>query len=109
MKITYSKRIGLVLLSAILAFSTAGCGKVSTENVNNQQKTAETSQTQVTNSSIDKELLKNYKYGDWISFNEDGSLKKDDRGAKGKNGVVSSQRYEAVSYTHLTLPTICSV
>lgn len=94
-KITYKKRVGLVLLSTVLAFSTVGCGQKNDSTAKNQNNKTEISQTDSQNSSINKEILKNYEYGDWISFNEDGSLKKDDRGASGKNGVVSSQRYEA--------------
>ncbi|OLR65205.1 gamma-glutamyltransferase [Peptoniphilus porci] len=94
-RFNYKKRILLILLSMILAFSNVGCSNKSNNTTKEVKATTESSQVENQRNSIDKEVLKNYKYGDWISFNEDGTFKKDDRGATGKNGVISSQRYEA--------------
>ena len=52
----------------------------------------------------------------WFSFRQDGEVGQDDRDASKLMPLMASSRLvslthngETVSYTHLTLPTICSV
>ena len=90
-----NKKLLSILLIVSILFSIVGCSKPNTTNTNNANQAKKTSeQAKSNNEDLYLKGLENYKYNDW--YTEDYGIKNtEDRGAKGKEGVVSSQRYEA--------------
>ena len=82
-----------------------------TENINNVQKSEQIrKEKEAANKKLNNQLKKN------MSVIKHKILVLSNKGGVGKSSVavnlacsLSEKGYKAVSYTHLTLPTICSV
>lgn len=90
-------KITSLLLAFILMLSLVSCQTEEEEPVDNGEETEETVDEEETEETARFDLadFEDYKYGDWLPFDEDGEFVQDGRDAEGENGVVSSQKYEA--------------